>query len=188
MNHDLAQKKTSNGGILLFALAAIPLVAGIVGMHMWFIPNPDLSIVEAVAGGGYTLLVVLLTWLVGRVTYVERWRQQIGVANLAIGSSAALLLIGFFSYFAASVAIPSEFARFFGNPSDRTVRVTNVIRHSTRASPFCPYSVTFQGLDGSAGAEFCMEGYVARHFHVGDEIHLHGRATYLGFRIDSYSV
>lgn len=174
--------------MLLLALVAIPFIAGSAGMLMWFIPNPDLMIIEAVAASAYTLFLALLTWLIARANVVERLRQQIGGTNLAIGSFAAFLLIGLWSYFAASVAIPSEFAQFVGKPSDRTLRVTKVYRRGTKVNPFCPYKLRLQGLDGGAGAEFCVDLDLARHLHVGDTIHLHGRATYLGFRVDSYKV
>jgi len=187
MNDRLSHKPSPKAGVLVLVMVCVPLILGVAGMYMWFIPNRDLKLPATVIGGSYVLFVLLLNSLVGRVNYAERWRQIGGGAKQALGVLGGLLMIGFFSFLVAFRTAPAEFTKLFGHPADRAFSVTDIFKHTWRASPLCPYTLTVQSLHGGSETDFCIDGESADRLHVGDQLHLRGSETRLGFKFDSFS-
>ena len=187
MTDPLRRKPSQKNNILLLVLICAPMIVGCAAIYMWFIPNSDLKLPAEVIGGGYVLLTVLLGSLVGRVNYVERWRQQGGGTKQIIYALVGLLLIGFSSFMVAFRAIPAECTQLFGHPTDRAFSVTEIFRHTSQSRAICPYTITLKSLQGGPGTDFCLDEESANHLHVGEQVHLRGKETYFGFKFDSYS-
>jgi hypothetical protein len=187
MNDHLSHKPSQKAGVLILVMVCAPLIVGTAGMYMWFIPNRDLKLPAAVIGGSYVLLIVFLNSLVARVNYAESWRQKGGEAKQALGVIGGLLMIGFCSFLVAFRAAPAEFTKLFGHPVNLVFSVTEIFRHTSRASGLCPYTLTLESLQGGPGTDFCVDVESANRLHVGDQVQLRGKETNLGFKFDSYS-
>ncbi|MFC5583309.1 hypothetical protein [Rhodanobacter terrae] len=186
MNNRRSHKPSQKAGILILVMVSAPLIVGIAGMYMWFIPNPDLRLIAAVIGGSYVLLIISLNSVIGRVNYAERWRQAGGGAKLALGMLGGLLMIAFGSFLVAFRSAPAEFTKLFGHPTHHAFSVTEIFRHEWGGSVLCPYTLTIESQQGGSKTDFCIDAESANRLHVGDQVQLRGKETHLGFKFDSF--
>lgn len=180
------REPSTQGAPLFFVLLLIPLLGGLAGGLLWFVPNPEFKLVAILVGTAYTALIYLLTWLLAGVNFIERYRSAgVGGAQI-VGILVAVLAICAISAEAAYATVPAVFTQLYGRPTARSFVVADVYRHTSKGSAICPFTVTLHSLDGKFDTDFCARWSSAHDFHVGEKVRLHGKETSLGFRFDSY--
>jgi len=114
------REPSTQGAPLFFGLLLIPLLGGLAGGLLWFVPNPEFKLVAILVGTAYTALIYLLTWLLAGVNFIERYRSAgVGGAQI-VGILVAVLAICAISAEAAYATVPAVFTQLYGRPTARS--------------------------------------------------------------------
>jgi hypothetical protein len=187
MGEHSMDKRSKIAGALTMVLLLVPMIGVWPALNIWFIPNADFKLPAAIVGVSYILLVFLLAWMVGRVNYLELWRNESEGARQTFFALSGVVMLGFCAFMTTFRAIPAEWTQLNGRSVDRDFTVRKVSRNQLRTNSTCTYTVTIESLRDSSDSDFCAGKELAQRLHMGEHLQLHGKETYFGFKFNSYS-
>jgi hypothetical protein len=176
MIEDLFRTKSSRrifGLLLLF-----PIVLGIPGVGMHFVPNPSHRLAAILLAIAYVAAVAIFF----RRNSSATPSAKVEIIPTPLKLMLGMVLAAYLLYVSLHMTIPALVTQAFGSSADKEYVIEDLKKTSSRRGTFCPYRMRLREVAAVLDDSYCVSESFAKQHSAGQSIRLSGKETFLGFR------